>query len=107
VPLAFKVVEVLGTRTADTILASAHMRARQQAGHMSASDLINILHTALQGGGRSLIALHSSTDFLYRSHHGVMVLSAVGISAATSCPKHRHYKVHNGLERCSSQRLPA
>ena len=29
-----------GTRVAETILASVHMRARQQAGHMDASDLI-------------------------------------------------------------------
>jgi hypothetical protein len=31
---------VSGTRVAETILASVHMRARQQAGHMDASDLI-------------------------------------------------------------------
>ena len=31
---------------------------------------------------------------------GVMVLSAVGDSAATSGPKHRRCKVHNGLGRC-------
>ena len=31
---------MLGTRVTDTILASVHVRARQQAGHMNASDLI-------------------------------------------------------------------
>jgi hypothetical protein len=31
---------VFGTRVAETILASVHERARQQAGHMDASDLI-------------------------------------------------------------------
>jgi hypothetical protein len=39
-PLAAKVAGVSGTRVAETILASVHMRARQQAGHMDASDLI-------------------------------------------------------------------
>jgi hypothetical protein len=43
---------VLGTRVAETILASVHVRARQQAGHMSASDLINIGRKCLRGGGR-------------------------------------------------------
>ena len=32
-----------GTRVAETILASVRMRARQQAGHMDASDLIKSL----------------------------------------------------------------
>ena len=34
---------LLGTRVAETILASVHVRARQQAGHMDASDLIRAL----------------------------------------------------------------
>jgi hypothetical protein len=34
---------VSGTRVAETILASVRMRARQQAGHMDASDLIKSL----------------------------------------------------------------
>jgi hypothetical protein len=42
-PLAAKVAGVSGTRVAETILASVHMRARQQAGHMDASDLIKTL----------------------------------------------------------------
>ena len=42
VPVALEVAAVMGTRAADTILASAHMRVRQQAGHMSASDLIKL-----------------------------------------------------------------
>jgi hypothetical protein len=33
---------VLGTRVAETILASARVRAPQKAGHMSASDPIKI-----------------------------------------------------------------
>ena len=34
---------MFGTRVAETILASVHVRARQQAGHMDASDLIRAL----------------------------------------------------------------
>ena len=38
---------------AETILTSVHVRMRQQAGHMDASDLIRALaQTALPGGGR-------------------------------------------------------
>ena len=44
-PLAAKVAPMFGTRVAETILASVHVRAQQQAGHMDASDLIKALHT--------------------------------------------------------------
>jgi hypothetical protein len=40
--MALEVVRLFGTRIADTILASAHVRAQQQAGHMSASDPIKL-----------------------------------------------------------------
>lgn len=40
--MASEVVRLFGTRIAETILASAHVRAREQAGHMSASDPIKI-----------------------------------------------------------------
>jgi len=43
-PLAAKVAPMFGTRVAETILASVHVRAQQQAGHMDASDLIRALH---------------------------------------------------------------
>jgi hypothetical protein len=44
---------VFGTRIAETILASVHVRARKQAGHMDASDLIRALpKITLRGGGR-------------------------------------------------------
>jgi hypothetical protein len=43
-PLAAKVAWVFGTRIAETILASVHVRARKQAEHMDASDLIRALH---------------------------------------------------------------
>ncbi len=37
----------VGTRVAEPILASVHVRARQQAGHMNASDLIKHCPKAL------------------------------------------------------------
>ena len=46
-----EVALLFGTRVAETILASAHGRAHQQAGHMDASDLIKTLQKTLRGGG--------------------------------------------------------
>ena len=43
---------LFGTPVAETILASVHVRAHRQAGHMNASDPIEALHNALRGGGR-------------------------------------------------------
>jgi len=48
----YEVAFLFGTLVAETILASAHVRAHQQAGHMDASDLIKTLQKALRGGGR-------------------------------------------------------
>src|SRR3954467_14866557 len=48
----YEVVIVYGTLVAETILASVHVRAHQQAEHMDASDLIKALQITLQGGGR-------------------------------------------------------
>jgi hypothetical protein len=42
VPVACEVAALLGTRVAETILASVHLRAQSQAGHMNASDLIKL-----------------------------------------------------------------
>jgi hypothetical protein len=44
---------LFGTRVAETILASVHVRAHQQAGHMDASDLIKLLRNPLAGRGPS------------------------------------------------------
>jgi len=41
---------LFGTRVAETILASVHVRAHQQAGHMDASDLIKALQTPCEEG---------------------------------------------------------
>jgi len=43
---------LFGTLVAETILASVHVRAHPQAGHMDASDLIKALQNTLRGGGR-------------------------------------------------------
>jgi len=43
---------LFGTLVAETILASVHVRAHRQAGHMGASDLIKTLQNTLRGGGR-------------------------------------------------------
>ena len=48
----YEVVYLFGTLVAETILASVHVRAHKQAGHMDASDLIKALQNTLRGGGR-------------------------------------------------------
>lgn len=45
-------VTLFGTHVVETILASVHVGAHQQAGHMNASDLIKIVKEFLRGGGR-------------------------------------------------------
>jgi hypothetical protein len=47
----YKVAILSGTSVAETILASAHVRAHKQAGHMDASDLIKetVKHLARRG----------------------------------------------------------
>jgi hypothetical protein len=46
----YEVALLFGTLVAETILASVHVRAHKQAGHMGASDLIKALQNTLQGG---------------------------------------------------------
>ena len=58
---SIEVAMLFGTLVAETILASARVRAHPQAGHMDASDLIKALQNTLRGGGRSLIASPLST----------------------------------------------
>ncbi len=43
---------MFGTCVAETILASVHVRAQQQAGHMDASDQIKLSRNILRVGGR-------------------------------------------------------
>ena len=50
-PVALDEVAILfGTLVAETILASVHVRAPKQAGHMNASDLIKALQTPCKEG---------------------------------------------------------
>jgi hypothetical protein len=52
-PLIFcKIAHMFGTHVAETILASVHVRAQQQAVHMDANDLIKIIEIILRTGGR-------------------------------------------------------
>ena len=48
----YEAAHLFGTLIAETILASVHVRAHPQAGHMDASDLIKALQNTLRGGGR-------------------------------------------------------
>jgi hypothetical protein len=57
-----EVAYLFGALVAETILASVHVRARKQAGHMDASDLIKTLQNTLQGGGRCWQALIRQLD---------------------------------------------
>src|SRR5689334_20437901 len=52
----YAVALLFGTRVAETILASVHVRAHPQAGHMDASNLIKALQNTLRGGGRPHMA---------------------------------------------------
>jgi len=53
----YAVALLFGTRVAETILASVHVRAHPQAGHMDASNLIKALQNTLQGGDRPHMGL--------------------------------------------------
>jgi hypothetical protein len=54
-PMALYLVALLfGTLVAETILASVHVRAHQQAGHIGASDLIKALQKHLARRGPSI-----------------------------------------------------
>src|SRR5712671_6171268 len=89
---------MLGTRVAETILASARVRAPQKAGQMSASDPVKIYRSSLREGCRSLIAAPPSRLPLHRLP-GSRFSPRSARAAATSGPvgKRRHCKVHNGL----------
>ena len=53
----YAVALLFGTRVAETILASVHVRAHPQAGHMDASNLIKALQNTLRGGDRPHMGL--------------------------------------------------
>jgi hypothetical protein len=63
-PYYSEVAALFGTRVAETILASVHVRAHQKAGHMNASDPTVTLQTILQTGGRP----HMGRDHIACDH---------------------------------------
>ncbi len=82
---------LFGTRVAETILASVHVRAHQQAGHMDASDLIKALQNALRGGGRPHMGqgLVGLVEELKGRGVGLKVLTGAGASIDTTKPEGR------------------
>lgn len=62
-PMAlYEVAKLFGTRVAEAILASAHVRAHQQAVHMGASDLTKSLQKYLARRGPSTYGLESGEE---------------------------------------------
>jgi hypothetical protein len=56
-------LDCFGTPIPETIVASVHMRAHQQVGHMDASDLIKTLQSDLRGEGRQhMVPCHRAAD---------------------------------------------
>src|SRR5271165_936086 len=87
------VARMFGTRVAETILASVHVRAHQQAGHMDASDLIKTLPNTLRGGGRPHMR-----PTRYRSTKRLTSCSGNGLPTRhifTHHPKRKLHEVHN------------
>src|SRR6266849_7081536 len=62
----YEVAHLFGTLIAETILASVHVRAHKQAGHMDASDLIKALQNTLRGGGRPHMENRRDQAFVLR-----------------------------------------
>ena len=102
-PMALYLVAMLfGTHIAETILASVHVRAHQQAGHMDASDLIKTLqnHLARRGPFSNRVSLVNGLLLSSVALPGSRFSPRSEASAATSGSKHKRCNVHNGLARC-------
>jgi hypothetical protein len=70
-PMArYEVAGLFGTHAAETILASVHVRAHQQAGHMDASDLVKTPRDTLQGEGRPHMSVEPPYAPLYGGSRG-------------------------------------
>src|SRR5260370_29050923 len=82
----YEVALLFGTLVAETILASVHVRAHRQAGHMDASDLIKALQTPCEEGVVHIwkIARSMSCTRLQLGHHSGE-LSASGVRSAWVC----------------------
>jgi hypothetical protein len=72
---------LFGTLVAETILASAHVRAHRKAGHMDASDLIKALQNTLRGGGRPHMGRPHVGD-AFACEHAVRLRRAVQYQSA-------------------------
>ena len=59
---------LFGTRVAETILASGHVRPHQQAGHMIASDPIKNLPTSCRQGAVHIWLILTVRDAIPRAH---------------------------------------
>ena len=68
----YKVASLFGTYVAETILASVHVRAHQQAGHMDASDLIKALQKKLARRGPSTYAQKKNIEALTEANQLVI-----------------------------------
>ena len=82
-PMAFyKVAHVFGTHVAETILASVHVRAQQQAGRMDASDAVKSSKSILRAGGRPRMAYVRELDLveLLNDPFIGLVMKADGVS---------------------------
>src|SRR3982750_4878172 len=67
----YEVAHLFGTLVAETILASVHVRARKQAGHMGASDLIKVLQNLARRGPFSNRSTHvKAAVYVARPGHG-------------------------------------
>src|SRR3954469_20325726 len=77
----YEVAHLFGTLIAETILAGVHVRARKQAGHMGASDLIKVLQNLARRGPFSNRSTHvKAAVYVARPGHGSL------IAALTSRP---------------------
>ena len=76
--LALQAALLFGTRVAETILASVHVRTHQQAVHMNASDPIKLLLKPLVRGSRPHMKSGQSTT----TNFGVFTQSLRGAGAS-------------------------
>jgi hypothetical protein len=95
----YKVAPLFGTRVAETILASVHVRTHQQAGHMGASDLVKATatHLARRGPFSNRASFVKGLLLLPVAFPGSRFSPRSAYAAATSGPKHRRCNVHNEL----------
>lgn len=88
--ILYKVVHMLGTHVAETILASGHVRPHTKAAHMEASDLIkNICKNHLQLGAVRKQPIQTAR--VRRAHFGRIDEENRVRSTAPSAPRSRTF----------------